>query len=410
VTHYLLSNDFNQDAPKVMHVDINSCFATIEQQANPLIRHKPVVVAASVEGYGCILASSIEAKTKGIKTGMRVKEAKQKFPQLIVLPTDPNKYRHIHHALKKVLSDYTPNITPKSVDEFSLDFKDSSNMTEQHMIHHAKDMKVRIKHEVGEHVSVSIGIGTNRFLAKTAAGLHKPNGLDSITPQNIDQIFAKLQLTDIHGISSRNQIRLNQVGITSSQQFLHAPLPLLQSAFRSINALYWYQRLRGWEIDDQKGARKIFSHSYVLPKPTNIPNETTPILIKLIHQLSQRIRRENYQAGSLFLSIVNQNHQHWHQHKKLIKPINNNNDYIHHFIKLASNIPFKQAKKITISCGDLSQKDCTQLTLFDPMLENEKLTAAIDQLNQQFGQNTLFPAKMLGTELAAPDAIGFGRI
>ena len=105
-----------------MHIDINSCFATIEQQANPLLRYRPVVVAAATGDYGCILASSTEAKKLSIKTGMRVGEAKKIFGSVIVLPTDPDKYRFIHHRLKQLLSTYTPDITPKSIDEFCLDF------------------------------------------------------------------------------------------------------------------------------------------------------------------------------------------------------------------------------------------------------------------------------------------------
>src|SRR3972149_2472454 len=114
---------FNHKPSTIMHVDLNSCFATIEQQANPFLRGKPVSVAAFTSPGGCILASSIEAKKLGIKTGMRVKEGKAICPCLVVLPPDPWKYRNVHLKLRKLVSDYTNDFSPKSIDEFVLNIE-----------------------------------------------------------------------------------------------------------------------------------------------------------------------------------------------------------------------------------------------------------------------------------------------
>ena len=110
--------DFNSSSSSIMHIDLNSCFAAIEQQANPFLRGKPVAVAAFSSPNGCILAASVEAKRLGIKTGMRVKEGKEFFPKLIVLTPDPWKYRCVHQNLRELLSDYSPEVHPKSIDEF----------------------------------------------------------------------------------------------------------------------------------------------------------------------------------------------------------------------------------------------------------------------------------------------------
>lgn len=114
---------FNPKSPAIMHIDLNSCFATIEQQANPKLRGKPIAVAAYVGPSGCIVAPSVEAKRLGIKVGMRVKDGRMIYKNLIVLPPDPQKYRNVHLGLKKILADYTDKITPKSIDEFSLNLE-----------------------------------------------------------------------------------------------------------------------------------------------------------------------------------------------------------------------------------------------------------------------------------------------
>lgn len=116
---------FNSKTSNIMHIDINSCFATIEQQANPLIRNRPVVVAAYNSNNGCILASSVDAKKLGIKTGMHVRNGKNIYPNLIVLEPDPIKYRHVHKKLKELLLEYTPDVIPKSIDEFVLNLENT---------------------------------------------------------------------------------------------------------------------------------------------------------------------------------------------------------------------------------------------------------------------------------------------
>jgi DNA polymerase-4 len=387
----------------IMHIDINSCFATIEQQANPFLRGKPVVVAASVKDFGCILASSTEAKRKGVKTGMRVKEGKQIEPNLIVLPCDPDKYRFIHHQLKQLLSVYTPDITPKSIDEFSLKF-DRDDLTSI-----AQEIKQRIRTEIGEHISVSIGIGTNRFLAKTAAGIHKPDGLDVITMDNIQTVFKKLELTDLCGISFRNALRLNQVDIHSALDFFNASPMQLKAAFKSITATYWYMRLHGIEIDDAPTHRRGLSNSYVLPHPTP-PIAAFPIMIKLTHKLTERLRKEGYQTDFLILALSSGEHHHWHKGIRLTESTNKAKTIIHEFHRLMNKNPFQEIKKITVFCGDLKSDAGLQLNLFQDEQEHQRVDNAVDTINHRFGLFTLVPAPMMNTKDYVPDAIAFGKM
>src|SRR5476651_1297305 len=118
-----LNLPFNPKPSTIMWIDLNSCFATIEQQANPKLRGKPVAVAAYNSPAGCIVAPSVEAKRLGIKTGMRVKDGMMLCKDLIVLSPDPMKYRNVHLGLKKIFSDYTDKLTPKSIDEFVLNLE-----------------------------------------------------------------------------------------------------------------------------------------------------------------------------------------------------------------------------------------------------------------------------------------------
>lgn len=249
----------NATEARIMHVDLNSAFATIEQQASVHSRGKPLVVAAYDSPGGCVLAPSIESKKLGIKTGMTVRDARILCPGVIVRTPNPVMYRDAHIKFKKIFMDYTPVVVPKSIDEAVLDFHmvNTQVLFKKSLIDISYEIKKRIRAEIGEWVSCNIGIGTNRFLAKTAASLHKPDGLDIITYKNLERIYSKLDLLDLCGINTRFQARLNACGIFTPIQFLHAPLDLLKKqVFQSICGYYWFLRLKGWEIDAVEFKRK----------------------------------------------------------------------------------------------------------------------------------------------------------
>ena len=307
-------NEFNRESSKLMHIDLNSCFASIEQQANPKLRGLPTVVAAYPTDGGCILTASVEAKKLGIKTGMRVKEARNIYRDVKILPPDPPKYRYVHQQMMKVFETYTPNVEPKSIDEAVLEFGEfaesdsacgnpqrerparqsltlkasaggglalSESFTsdrqrpQQNPIENsplrstAFEIKQRIKSEIGEWLTVSIGLGPNRFLAKTAASIKKPDGLEEINFLNVENQFMRLELTDLCGINKALKLRLNLVGIFTPVEFLHADFSTLKTAFKSVGAYHWYKRLRGFETDDWRSSRKSIGHSYALPNKTS---------------------------------------------------------------------------------------------------------------------------------------------
>ncbi len=400
---------FNPAPPMTMHLDLNSCFASIEQQANPLLRGKPIVIAAYVSPGGCILAASIEAKTYGIKTGMRVKEGKLLCPNLIVLSSDPEKYREVHLQFRRLLSDYANKVIPKSIDEFVLNLSDfvRSKIDLETVAH---EIKQRIKNEIGGWLTVSVGIGPNRFLAKTAAGLHKPNGLDTIDKNNYQKIYQNLALTDLCGISVANAARLNRVGIFTTSQFAQTTIQTIHSAFGSVAGRYWYFRLRGWEIDDVDFGRKSFGNSYALPKPLITNEELAPILSKLVEKTTYRMRRAGFIASGVHLAIVYRDGGYWHQ-GLTVPEIFAGSDVYRYVWQLLASCPYrKPVRNLAISCFNLREQNSTQLVLFENILKKRKLVQAVDRMKKRYGNPIIIPAIMLGTAKNVPDRIAFGGI
>src|SRR4051812_46880334 len=112
----------NKEAPQILHIDLNSCFATVEQQARPLLRGKPLAVTNRKTPNACVVAASYEAKSRGVKVGMGYRDAKMLVPDLIMVETDPPKYHHVYQILVDIMLSYSPNVSMKSIDEGIIDF------------------------------------------------------------------------------------------------------------------------------------------------------------------------------------------------------------------------------------------------------------------------------------------------
>ena len=419
---------FNPAPPSVMHLDLNSCFASVEQQANPLLRGVPVAVAAYAKPYGCILAPSVEAKLYGIKTGMTVAEGRTLCPFLVVREPDPPKYRQVHAQIGELLQEYSPHVISKSIDEYCLtippgpdpkrtvpdrnarvQLEQGSAAAEGTVLSGiSRDLKSRIKAEIGDYLRVSIGVSTNQILAKLASGLHKPDGYDVIDHNNYWDIYGQIGLQDLCGINVRNEARLHRVGITTVRAFATAPVQTLKAAFESTLGRYWYLRLRSYEIDDLIFARRSFGQSYVLPHPMSV-GEWRPILVKLVTKAARRLRRAGYQAGAVHLSLRFADHSHWNQGHTLSGTLLfDDKDLVQAILALHRQAPPFPVKKIAVTCQGIAQES-PQLSLLGDLPKQRRLVQALDTLNDKWGEYSVTYASMLGATGHVHDAIAFGK-
>lgn len=401
---------FNPKPSTILHVDLNSCFATIEQQANPLLRGRPIAVAAYTTPSGCILAPSIEAKRFGVKVGMRVKEGKLLCPDLQILPPDPWKYRNVHVQLRDLISRYTANFHPKSIDEFVLNLEGYPAL-KLGIFTVGQEIKKKIKQNIGDWLTVSIGIGPNRFLAKLAAGLKKPDGLEEINHKNYRKIFASLNLSDLPGIKKANTIRLNSVGIFTVLDLYNASIPYLKSAFKSINGYYWFLRIHGWEIDDIEFTRGSFGNMFSPPNRPVSLDQLSPILSKLVEKASFRMRRAGFKAKGVHVGLLYNNHSFWHKgglSSKLLVDSRDIYKYAYHIMSLSPyHLP---VANLSVSLYQLTKINSSQLDFFDDVLKKTRLINAVDNIKTKWGDFIITPALMLHAKDMVPDRVAFGNI
>ena len=406
----LIDFSFNPKSPTLLHLDLNSCFATIEQQANPRLRGKPIAVAAYDSPAGCIVAPSIEAKKYGVTVGMRVRDGKMLCPHLIVLTPDPAKYRNVHLQFRKLLENYTDKAIPRSIDEFVLDLE-GYPAYRKGMINVAREIKEKIKREIGGWLTVSVGISTNRFLAKVGAGLNKPDGLDVIDKNNFRDIYSKLSLVDLCGIKTRNAIRLNNAGVYTVLDFYKASVQKLKAAFGSILAYYWYVRLHGWEIDNVTFGRRSYGNSFALPKPLLRVEELAPILQKLTEKTGMRMRKAGYVARGVHLAIAYRDNSFWHKGVSLPDYIFDSRDIYKVAFKLLNMSTYRSPdRNLAVSCFNLERVKNMQLSFLEDFDKKQKLVNAIDLINERWGNFVITPGGMLGTDNVVIDRIAFGGV
>jgi DNA polymerase-4 len=398
---------FNPSAPNILHIDLNSCFASVEQQANPLLRNKPVAVVHSDAPYGCILAPSVEAKLWGIKTGMNLAEGKKLCPWLIAREADPPKYREVHAKFARLLNDYSDHVISKSIDEFVFSLPSKFNPAEV-----SKDIKSRIKSEIGDYLRVSIGVSTNQILAKLASGLHKPDGFDIIDKNNFLEVYQTIKLQDFCGINIRNEARLHRVGIFTVPQFYSTSIQTLTSVFESVLGRYWYTRLRGYEIDDVQFARRSFGQSYVLPRPMQ-ETEWRPILAKLVAKAARRLRAAGFSASGIHLYLRYTDHTSWHSGHNTSNLFYDDASLLTSALNLYSNRVTskpvgRRVKKIAFTCFGLGE-DNGQLSCLRDLVKQKSLVSSLDKINDKWGEYSVTYGSMLGSKNHVRDAIAFGK-
>ncbi len=403
--------EFNSSPSTTMHIDVNSCFATVEQQANPFLRGKPLVVAAYNSPGGCVLAASIEAKKLGIKTGMRVKEAKILCPIVLVLTPDPEKYRFVHLGIRKIVSSFTNDFHPKSIDEFVLNLKGFPCLKNQTMQQVGLEIKNRIKREVGDYITLSVGIAPNRFLAKTASNLKKPDGLEEINKTNYLNIYSHLKLTDLTGIARHNEARLNRMGINSVLDFYNSPIWKIKAAFHSITGYYWYLRLRGIEIDEVEPTRCSFGNSYAIPDSKGTISELYPILLILVEKTGFRLRNSGYLARGVNVSLFFKDHTFWQKSQSISRDLFDSRDILVEAANILRSVPsLVPVHTISVSVFKLSKKSFIQGELFSDVYKKRTLTEAVDTVNKNWGNFSLVPAAILKNQHKIFDRIAFGGV
>ncbi len=403
---------YNTARPMVMHIDLNSCFATVEQQARPMLRGKPVAIVNRRTEHTMIVTCSYEAKAMGVTLGMNLKDARKLCPELIGIESDPPKYKYVYHQLMRIMNDYSSHVRMKSIDEGVIDFSETTKREQSRdLTDIGYEIKQRLWDEVGVAMNCNVGIGTNRFLAKTAAGLHKPNGLDVITHENLRDVFTQLKLTDLTGIAGRFEKRLNAVGIYTPLEFLDTDSKTLHDiVFKSVNGDHWHQRLRGWEVDKRDFSLKSAGRQFVMDGYRLPRADVMKRLHHLCEETGTKVRSQGMVARGVMVYARTYDYGGWHAKYMAPLPFFSNAAIYAHARRLFNGAP-DGIKMIAVTCYGLQTADASlnQLSIFgDELAQERAITSAVDDINSRYGKRVIHSADTLGSDTYLKEKIPFG--
>jgi DNA polymerase-4 len=401
----------NREEANIMHIDLNSAFAMTEQQARPSLRGRAIGVTNRISKHCCVIAASYEAKAKGVKVGMRLDEAQALIPNFIMLESDPPKYHYVYQKLAAIMKSYSPNVQMKSIDEGIIDFHGTRSAINQRPLEEiGHEIKQRVQDELGCWMKVNIGIAPNRFLAKQAAGLHKPDGMDVIDYRNLREVYATLKLTDLTGIARHNEARLNAGGIFTPLQFLEASADTLRRlVFHSVVGEDWYQRLRGYEVDDAATKLGGVGRQFVLDVRSADDEVILPRFHYLCETTGKKLRYNGVDARGVLVWAQFQSGDSWVLRKMFKSSFYTDADVYRRALYLFNQRPKHMVvTAMGLTCYGLEPSNRNQISLLESVNREDWLTTAIDEVNERHGGFTLMSAHALIGKTTVKQKIPFG--
>ena len=282
-----------------LYLDFDGFFASVEQQARPHLRGKPVgIVPFDGTVHTCVIACSKEAKALGVKNVMRLADAKKICPELILQPQSPDLYRRAHNALLAEINSVIPVGAIKSIDELccKLDRKDSADPRGLSL-----RLKAAIAEGVGPYITCSIGFAANRHLAKIACKMDKPNGVTIWSPDIMPAPLLDLPFDDIPGIGERMEKRLHMARIYNMRDLMATEPKQMRKLWRNVTGERLWYALHGYDIQAGKSERGMFGHGRVLPPELRTIKDARDCSRILLVKAARRMRREGFYASNLYM-------------------------------------------------------------------------------------------------------------
>lgn len=377
----------------IIHVDMNAFFASIEQRDFPELRNKPVAVTNGKRG-SCIITSSYEARAHGIKTGMRLPEARRLCPDVIQRPARPRVYAAVSTAIMHALQDISPDIEVFSVDEAFLDVTDCQRL---HGTAVRMAYMVRQKVLAASGITCSIGVAGDKTTAKFAAKLQKPDGLTVIPPWDASERLYDEPTTSLCGIADGIGGYLSQHGADTCGQVGQLPVSVLARRFGNLGRRIWLmcQGKDPDRIHTNVPAPKSMGHGKVLPPDSRDTKVLLTYLLHMSEKLARRLRRHGLRAQHYSIGLKYRDG--WCGAKlKLVAPDNDARQiYALCRFVLVNHWHGEGVFQVQVNALDPQPAD-NQLDLFGARDHtHDDINAVMDRINQRYGEFSLAPARLL---------------
>jgi DNA polymerase IV len=415
-----------------LFVDLNSYFASVEQQDRPELRGKPVGVVPMMADTTCCIAASYEAKAYGVRTGTIVADAKRMCPGIVLVEGRHELYTEYHHRIVDAVESCIPVTAVCSIDEMACRLMGRERPLLSALALGRK-VKAAIRERVGECLRSSVGLASNRYLAKVASDMEKPDGLVALPKDILPEALSRLTLRDLPGVGAKTEKRLNERGINNMHDLMSLDCDKAGDLWGSVWGERLWHWLRGEDFEmSETDHLKSISHQHVLSPEMRSSEKAWAVAHKLLHKAAMRLRANGLWASSVGLAVgfsvprtegmptpvsrFGVPAKGWHGEVRVTE-CQDNQTLIAALRKLWDSQPGSDQSQnpyfVGVTLGGLVPDRLHTLSLFDSMEGEQsraKLQKAMDQLNQKYGMSTLAPATMLSAYKAAPTRIAFHSI
>lgn len=402
-----------------LYLDLNSYFASVEQQLDPSLRGQPVIVVPVRSVHTCAIAASHEAKLHGVRTGTPVREALRLCPGLKVVDARPDIYVEHHHRVLQAVERHAPVDKVCSIDEVACSLSGPQRETGAALAL-ALAIQSGVKRDVGVCLSSSIGVAPSRLLAKIAAGMKKPDGVTVLRADQLPGPLLGLRLKDLPGIGSRMDARLKAAGVKTVQALWEVSPRRARGLWGSVEGDRFWHGLHGTDGPETPTERNMISHGHVLAPELRALDRAREVARRLTVKLGSRLRRQGLIAGALVLTLDSEGGLSGSAERRFPATADT-------FVLLnAVNGLWRQAavklggqgvRYVGVALLRVSETGAGQPNLFGwtPEAEEDpralRLCRALDRLNQRFGKDavTIGP-KVAGLSEYLGAKIAFTRI
>jgi len=401
-----------------LFVDFNSYFASVEQQADPALRGRPVGVAPVMAETTCCIAASVEAKTFGVRTGTLVHEARKLCPGIAIVPAQPSLYVEYHHRLKEAIETCIPIAYVGSIDEVACELI-GRERERANAVAIARNIKTAVR-GVGDWLRCSVGIAPNHFLSKTATDMQKPDGLVVLEEGDLPQALHRLELSDLCGIGPNMEQRLHAAGIRSVAQLCALDAATMREIWGGIEGERFFDALRGEWQTHRESARASLGHSHVLGPEWRTPAGARAVLKKLLVKAAMRLRHEGYVAAALSVRVRHLGADTWHGEIRFAAT-DDSREFLRELARAldqrdphTSRLPLRAGRptplSVSVTLHRLQRRDESTGSLFAEETKSRAVNGVLDRVNRRYGGNTLYFGGMQAALDAAPMRIPFSTI
>ncbi len=388
----------------ILHVDLNSFFARVEQQTHPSYRNRPIgILGKGHKGARtCVCAASPEAKKFGVKSGCSTYEARRLCPKIILVPPDYPKYLDVSRQFMTILHDTSPWVEIFSIDEAFIRVDGELDIA----ITVAQDIKTRLKQELGELITVSIGIAWGKVFAKLAGELHKPDGLVILDPTSWRNQVGELPVAEICGIGYRLSNHLQLLGVTTINDLHQADAGLLVARFGPSTGMHLWQIGQGIDLSPVISSQNLptpqsIGHQITLDRDVRL-DQLYPILMKLTQKVGRRLRRAGLAARNISLHFSLEIGGYWSGNRLHPTGIMTDPELNERIRQVWQSAPLPAGNLIrrvgVVTSHLLPIKLLTQPLFMDHKI-NELVTYSLDAIRDRYGDSAIEWGSGFATEL-----------